>query len=233
MGGVEPLTGQRCQGPQKQGYGQNIWPSSLSLLGCVLGGRKGCWTDSYSNPSYHHPPPSSAMSVSWWLRGSACKGCTHFVGGCGGGRCPQPSHRPLPQRQRAPPTTPAGWGPSQAYPRWAQGREAGEGPSHLSSRWTRRCSSQSSQTIPTGPHSPLWAFSHCNESCEGFILLRDSSWTTSLPPKHLGMASAERALPGAPKQSVITGHWAGSDNRDPKHLQPPARRDSSWYQAGQ
>lgn len=105
VGGVEPLTGQRCQGPQKQGCGQSIWPSSLSLLGCVLGGRKGCWTDSNSNPSYHYPPPSSAMSVSWWLRGSACKGCTHFLGGCGGGECPQPCLRPLPERQRALPSS--------------------------------------------------------------------------------------------------------------------------------
>lgn len=102
--------------------------------------------------------------------------------------------------ERAPPTTPVGWGPSQVYLR-AQGVEAGEGPLHLSSRWTR-CCSQSSQTIPTGPHSPLRAFSHCNESC-GRVLFSYKIAPGLHHSRTSGQLLLKGALPGAPKQSVI------------------------------
>lgn len=52
--------------PPRRAVGENVPSGSfafpLSLLGCVLGGRKGCRTDGQPNPMYP-PPPGSAVSV--------------------------------------------------------------------------------------------------------------------------------------------------------------------------
>lgn len=53
----------------------------------------------------------------------------------------------------------------------------------------------------------------------------------AVPPKHLGTAFIERALPREPWHSVITWYWAGSDDKDPKPPDLPLPRDGRWYNA--